>query len=74
MALMVSNRSQEEIIQLQAIQILGPVRDSLGTVLPMTFLYSLLLLTGTLVSRGSPKLTLLCITRIFLTIFFLYSS
>lgn len=50
---MVGNRSQEEMIQLQAIQILGPVRDSLGTVLPMTFLYSLLLLTGTLVSRGS---------------------
>lgn len=39
-------------LQLQLVQLLGPVRDPLSTVVPMTILYLLLLLTGTLVSVG----------------------
>ncbi|XP_017463926.1 PREDICTED: neuropeptides capa receptor-like, partial [Rhagoletis zephyria] len=35
-------------LQLQLVQLLGPVRDPLSTVVPMTILYLLLLLTGTL--------------------------
>lgn len=42
------NQTEEEAIHLEAIQLIGPIRDSLSTVVPMTILYMLILLTGTI--------------------------